>query len=157
MTDAGVRRRRGAARPRALASRARKTPAAISRTRWRSTRASASRACGSAGSSGGSASPSRRASSWRQALPSLRHVDHVYLAHLFLGRIQQDAGRLEEAIAEYRLAAALHPSALSAGIALSNALPLAGDAEARAARPAAGARERGPPLGARSLTGTTWW
>ena len=63
------------------------------------------------------------------ALPSLRHVDHVYLAHLFLGRIQQDAGRLEEAIAEYRLAAALHPSALSAGIALSNALVVAGDTE----------------------------
>ena len=63
------------------------------------------------------------------ALPSLRHVDHVYLAHLFLGRIQQDAGRLQDAISEYRLAAALHPSALSAGVALSNALLVAGDAE----------------------------
>jgi tetratricopeptide (TPR) repeat protein len=63
------------------------------------------------------------------ALPSLRHVDHVYLAHLFLGRIQQDAGQLEGAISEYRLAAVLHPSALSAGVALSNALLLAGDTE----------------------------
>lgn len=63
------------------------------------------------------------------ALSSVRQVDHVYLAHLFLGRIQQDAGRLEDAVSEYRLAAALHPSALSAGIALSNALAVAGDAE----------------------------
>ena len=64
------------------------------------------------------------------ALPSLRDTDHAYLAHLFLGRVHQDAGRLEEAIAEYRLAVALHPSALSAGTALSNALRLAGDADA---------------------------
>jgi tetratricopeptide (TPR) repeat protein len=63
------------------------------------------------------------------ALKSARHVDHVYLTHLFLGRIHQDAARLEDAISEYRLAAALHPSALSAGIALSNVLRLAGDAE----------------------------
>jgi tetratricopeptide (TPR) repeat protein len=64
------------------------------------------------------------------ALRSLRDVDHVYLAHLFLGRIHQDAGRLEEALAEYRLAVALQPSALSAGTALSNALLVAGDADA---------------------------
>ena len=65
-----------------------------------------------------------------QALPSLRATDHVYLAHLFLGRIHQDAGRLDEAIGEYRLAVALHPSALSAAVALSSALGLAGDADA---------------------------
>ena len=65
-----------------------------------------------------------------QALPSLRATDHVYLAHLFLGRTQQDAGRLDEAIGEYRLAVALHPSALSAAVALSSALRLAGDADA---------------------------
>ena len=64
------------------------------------------------------------------ALASLRHVDHVYLAHLFLGRVHQDAGRLAEARAEYRLAVALHPSARSASTALSNALFVAGDAEA---------------------------
>jgi tetratricopeptide (TPR) repeat protein len=64
------------------------------------------------------------------ALASLREVDHVYLAHLFLGRVHQDAGRLEEATAAYRLAVALHPSALSAGTALSNALFVAGDADA---------------------------
>jgi tetratricopeptide (TPR) repeat protein len=65
-----------------------------------------------------------------QALPSLRATGHVYLAHLFLGRTQQDAGRLDEAIGEYRLAVALHPSALSAAVALSSALRLAGDADA---------------------------
>ena len=64
------------------------------------------------------------------ALASLRQVDHVYLAHLFLGRVHQDAGRLQEAMAEYRLALALHPSARSAGTALSNALFAAGDAGA---------------------------
>jgi hypothetical protein len=63
------------------------------------------------------------------ALASLRDADHVYLAHLFLGRLHQDAGRGQEAIAEYRLAAALHPSALSASTALSNALVVAGDAD----------------------------
>ena len=62
------------------------------------------------------------------ALQSLRDPDHAYLARLFLGRIHQDAGRLEEAVSEYRLAAAVHPSALSAGVALSNALRQ-GDAE----------------------------
>lgn len=65
-----------------------------------------------------------------RALSSLGDVDHAYLARLFLGRIQQDAGRLEQAISEYRLAAAVHPSALSAGTALSNALRLAGEPEA---------------------------
>ena len=62
-------------------------------------------------------------------LPLLREIDHVYLTHLFLGRIQQDAGRLQAAASEYRLAAAVHPSALSASVALSNAQLLAGDAE----------------------------
>ena len=64
------------------------------------------------------------------ALPSPATVDHLYLAHLFLGRIHQDDGRLEAAIAEYRLAAALHPTAPSAGTALSSALFLAGDQDA---------------------------
>ena len=63
------------------------------------------------------------------ALASLQNPDHLYLAHLYLGRVHQDAGRLEQAIAEYRSAVALHPSALSGGVALSNALGLAGDAE----------------------------
>ena len=64
------------------------------------------------------------------ALRSLTDVDDTYLAHLFLGRIEQDAGRLEAALAEYRRAVALHPSALSGAVALSSALGFAGDAEA---------------------------
>ena len=63
------------------------------------------------------------------ALSSPGPVDHVYLAHLFLGRLDQDAGRLEQAASEYRMAAALHPTTLSAGTALSNALFAAGDSD----------------------------
>jgi tetratricopeptide (TPR) repeat protein len=67
------------------------------------------------------------------ALPALTRPEHLYLAHLFLGRLHQDAGRLEQATAEYRHAVALRPSALSAAVALSEAELVAGDA--------AGARE----------------
>lgn len=85
------------------------------------------------------------------ALASLQHVDHVYLAHLFLGRVHQDAGRLQEAMAEYRLAVALDPSARSAGTALSNALFLAGEADAarqalRQGLASAGRRSEREPL-----------
>lgn len=71
------------------------------------------------------------------ALPLLRDPDQFYLVHLFLGRVHQDAGRLPEAVAEYRLAVALHPSARSGCTALSNALLVAGEADAarRALRP----------------------
>src|SRR5262249_32827255 len=47
-------------------------------------------------------------------LASPNPIDLVYLAHLFLGRVHQDAGRLAEATREYTLAAELHPTALSA-------------------------------------------
>jgi tetratricopeptide (TPR) repeat protein len=76
----------------------------------------------------GDAEAARR--SLEAALTSLAAADHLYLAHLFLGRIHQDAHRLPEAQAEYRLAEAIHPSALSAGTALSNALLVAGEADA---------------------------
>jgi tetratricopeptide (TPR) repeat protein len=75
----------------------------------------------------GELEPARR--QLETALLSPGPADRVYLAHLFLGRIHQDAGRLGEALSEYRLAVALHPSALSAGTALSNALFVAGDAD----------------------------
>jgi tetratricopeptide (TPR) repeat protein len=75
----------------------------------------------------GEAEPARR--QLEAALPALREAGHAYLAHLFLGRVQQDSGRLQEAISEYRLAAAIHPGGLAAGMALSHALRLAGDAE----------------------------
>jgi tetratricopeptide (TPR) repeat protein len=52
-----------------------------------------------------------------------------YLAHLFLGRIHEDAQRLDRALAEYRHAVDIDPQAQSAAVALSHALQLAGEAE----------------------------
>jgi tetratricopeptide (TPR) repeat protein len=89
----------------------------------------------------GELEPARRA--LEAALPALGELDHVYVAHLFLGRVHQDAGRLADATSEYRLAVALHPSALAPGMALSNALWLAGDAEGARAALAQGLRAAG--------------
>lgn len=55
---------------------------------------------------------------------------HRYLAHLFLGRIHEDAERLDQALAEYRRAVEIDPKAQSAAVALSHALLLTGQAEA---------------------------
>ena len=56
----------------------------------------------------------------------------VYLAHLFLGRVLEDAGEPPAAIEEYRAALTVDPAAQAAGIALSEALLMAGDdAESR--------------------------
>ena len=71
----------------------------------------------------------------------------LYLAHLFLGRVHEDSGRLEPALRHYRLALGLDPKAQSAAIALSHALRLAGEAEEsrrvlRTALAVAGRRER---------------
>jgi hypothetical protein len=52
-----------------------------------------------------------------------------YLAHLFLGRVHEDAGRLEQAIEYYRLALALEPSSQAGAVALSHALRRAGEVE----------------------------
>jgi tetratricopeptide (TPR) repeat protein len=52
-----------------------------------------------------------------------------YLAHLFLGRIHEDSGRLEPALRHYRLALALDPQAQAAAVALSHALRLTGEGE----------------------------
>jgi tetratricopeptide (TPR) repeat protein len=54
----------------------------------------------------------------------------LYLAHLFLGRIHEDAHRLDQAIAQYRRAVDLDPGAQSAAVALSHALQLAGEMDA---------------------------
>jgi tetratricopeptide (TPR) repeat protein len=51
----------------------------------------------------------------------------AYLAHLFLGRCDEDASRLEDAQREYRAALELDPSAQVAGVALSHALLTSGD------------------------------
>jgi tetratricopeptide (TPR) repeat protein len=63
------------------------------------------------------------------ALVRAREADHLYLAHLFLGRIHEDAQRLDQALAEYRAAAQVYPEGQSAAVALSQALQLAGEAE----------------------------
>jgi tetratricopeptide (TPR) repeat protein len=89
----------------------------------------------------GELEPARR--ELEAALPALGKLDEVYLAHLFLGRVHQDAGRLADATSEYRLATGLHPGALATGMALSNALWLAGDAEAARAALAQGLRGAG--------------
>jgi len=53
----------------------------------------------------------------------------LYLAHLFLGQVQEDASRLEQSVEEYRAALALDPAAQAAAVALSHALRLGGDPE----------------------------
>ena len=71
----------------------------------------------------------------------------LYLAHLFLGRVHEDSGRLDPALRHYRLALSLEPQAQAAAVALSHALRLAGEAEEsrqvlRTALDAAGRRGR---------------
>ncbi len=52
-----------------------------------------------------------------------------YLAHLFLGRVHEDSGRLDQAVEHYRLALGHEPEAQAAAVALSHALRRAGAAE----------------------------
>lgn len=54
----------------------------------------------------------------------------LYLAHLFLGRVHEDAGRVEDADDDYRKALALDPGAQAAAIALSHLRRLQGAGEA---------------------------
>jgi len=73
----------------------------------------------------------------------------LYLAHLFLGRVHEDSGRLELALRHYRLSLALEPQAQTAAIALSHALRQTGEAGEsrevlRRALAAAGRRGRDP-------------
>lgn len=63
------------------------------------------------------------------AVARAREPEHRYLAHLFLGRIHEDAQRLDQALSEYRRAAEVYPEGQSAAVALSHALQLAGDTE----------------------------
>lgn len=65
-----------------------------------------------------------------QALLLAREPRQRYLAHLYLGRVHEDAQRLEQAIAQYRSAVALQPAAQTGAVALSHALRSAGDVEA---------------------------
>jgi tetratricopeptide (TPR) repeat protein len=50
-----------------------------------------------------------------------------YLAHLFLGRVHEDSGRLDQAIEHYRLSLGLEPGAQAAAVALSHALRRTGE------------------------------
>lgn len=54
----------------------------------------------------------------------------VHLAHLFIARVHQDAGRHDAALREYRAALELEPTSQAAAMGLSDALQLAGEAEA---------------------------
>jgi Flp pilus assembly protein TadD len=54
----------------------------------------------------------------------------LHLAHLFLARLHQDAGRREAALAEFRAALALQPTSQPAAMGLSDALQLAGETDA---------------------------
>lgn len=70
----------------------------------------------------------------------------LYLAHLFRGRIDLDAGRLGAAVSSYRAAVALDPDGQAARVALSHALHREGDARAsrRAVEDALEARRTQP-------------
>jgi len=57
----------------------------------------------------------------------------AYLAHLFLGRLDEDAGRFDRAREEYEAALGLDPGAQAASVALSHTLLMGGD-EAAARR-----------------------
>jgi tetratricopeptide (TPR) repeat protein len=52
-----------------------------------------------------------------------------YLAHLFLGRIHEDEGRIAEAEKQYSAALLLKPGSQPAAVALSHARQLLGDAD----------------------------
>ena len=55
--------------------------------------------------------------------------DVLYLARLFLGRVHEDLGHLDQAAAEYRLALALDPQAQAAAVALSHVVRSIGEVE----------------------------
>jgi tetratricopeptide (TPR) repeat protein len=64
-----------------------------------------------------------------EALQRARDPMLLYLAHLFLGQVHEDADRLGDAVAEYRAALESDPQAQSAAVALAHGLRLSGDQE----------------------------
>jgi hypothetical protein len=64
----------------------------------------------------------------RAVQPAVSDPPLLYLAYLFLGRVHEDAGRLDQAVEQYRVALDIDPSAQAAAVALSHALRVAGDA-----------------------------
>ncbi len=91
----------------------------------------------------------------RSALERTQTCTHVrseaFLAHLFLGRVDEDAGRLDKAVRSYEAALAIEVTSQSARLALSHLRLRQGDATTaraeaeRALRPA-GARLRPDPF-----------
>jgi tetratricopeptide (TPR) repeat protein len=59
-------------------------------------------------------------SALEEVLTRDRASDQAFLAHLFLGRVHEDAARLDDAARAYEAALALHPRSQSARIALSH-------------------------------------
>jgi len=93
----------------------------------------------------GDASEARKA--LEQALAARPDRDTEFLARLFIGRLDEDAGRLEEAAASYQAALALDERCQSARLALSHVRQRQGDpaaarAEVEAALAAAGRRQQ---------------
>jgi tetratricopeptide (TPR) repeat protein len=87
----------------------------------------------------------------------------VYLAHLFLGRLDEDASRFDEARREYSAALDIDPGAQVAGLAASHALLMGGDegAAREALKAALGSKPRsaddiywGYPMGGADLAQT---
>jgi tetratricopeptide (TPR) repeat protein len=80
------------------------------------------------------------------------HESYVrYLAFLFLGRVDEDAGRLEAAAAAYRSAVVEDPDCQAANLALGRALHRQGDASGASA-----AWKRATPASRRSRN-DGWW
>lgn len=67
----------------------------------------------------------------------------AFLGRLFLGQLDEEGGRLDDAIARYRSARELDPRSQSAAVALSNALLLRGDTAAARDALAAGLAQAG--------------
>lgn len=76
----------------------------------------------------------------------------LYLAHLFLGQVHEDAGRLGQAVDHYRLCLGLDPGAQAAAVALAHALGRAGDAEG-----ARGVLRRALAQGGRRVRRDAYW
>ena len=90
-------------------------------------------------------------STLEEVLTQAHAPDEAFLAHLFLGRVHEDAGRLDDAARSYGAALALESHAQSARLALSHLRLRRGDpatarAEAERALRPAGARLRPDPF-----------
>jgi tetratricopeptide (TPR) repeat protein len=81
-----------------------------------------------------------------EVLARQREGPTAFLAHLFLGRIEEDGGRLDAAVLAYEAALVLSPRSQSARLALSHARLGQGDAAAARAEAEAAVRPAGNRL-----------